>query len=83
MKLYAWKISASDRPAMEGISTLEELQALLDSSDLPRSRSAGEIITQTRIMEHEGQGVYRHRESQQEWNLLWVALGSRDPGEAF
>lgn len=77
MSLYAWKISSSERSVAECVSTLAELVAFLENSDLPRTRRASDIISQTLAMEHEGQGVYRHRTAEEEWTLLWVARHAR------
>lgn len=74
MSMYAWKITASDKAAFEGITTLEGLEEVLTHSDLPLARSPKDIITQTRLMQHEGQGVYKHRSEDVQWTLLWVAL---------
>jgi hypothetical protein len=74
MSLYAWKISASDKPDIEGVSTLDGLQAFISTFDLPLTRSPKDIVTQTRLMEREGQGVYKHRTDSEQWTLLWVAL---------
>lgn len=79
VNLVAWKISAPDRPDTEGISNLGELETFLENSDLPRMRSANDIIMQTGAMQHEGQGVYRYRVPGEEWTLLWVAIGSAGP----
>jgi hypothetical protein len=74
MSIYAWKITASDKAAIEGITTLEGLEKALAVSNLPLTRSPNEIVTQTRLMEHEGQGVYKHNVEGERWTLLWVAL---------
>lgn len=74
--LYAWKIMASNRDPIEGITTLSELEACLMECRLPMRQSPADIITQTLIMEHEGEGVYRHREQDAYWTLIWVALRS-------
>jgi hypothetical protein len=74
MSMYAWKITASDRAALDGITTLEGLERVLTSSGLPLMRSPKDIITQSRLMEHDGQGVYKHRGEGGQWTLLWVAL---------
>jgi hypothetical protein len=72
--MYSWKITSSGKASNEGITTLEGLEDVLTASDLPLARSPKDIVTQTRLMEHEGQGVYRHRSEGEEWTLLWVAL---------
>lgn len=72
--LYAWKIEASDRTPVEGIGTLKDLEAYLSASDLPLRWTPAEIIKRTRNMEHEGQGIYKHRGGGVPWTLLWVAL---------
>jgi hypothetical protein len=72
--LYAWKIMASNRDAIEGITTLGELEARLLESRLPMRRSPADIIAQTLIMEYEGEGIYRHRDEDGYWTLIWVAL---------
>jgi hypothetical protein len=74
MSIYAWKITPSDKAAIEGITTLEGLEDVLKASDLPLTRSPKDIVAQTRLMEHEGQGVYKHRSDGEQWTLLWVAL---------
>ena len=73
-RLYAWKIKASNRHAIEGITTLGELEACLVESGLPMRRSPADIIAQTLIMEYEGEGIYRHRAEDGYWTLTWVAL---------
>ena len=72
--MYAWKITSSGRASIEGITTLEGLENVLAVSNLPLTRSPRDIVTQARLMEHEGQGVYKHRTEGEEWTLLWVAL---------
>ena len=72
--MYSWKITSSGKASIEGLTTLEGLEDVLTASGLPLARSPKDIVTQTRLMEHEGQGVYRHRTEREEWTLLWVAL---------
>lgn len=74
MTLYAWKISEPEQVIAEGISTLPQLEDYLDASDLPRSRSAAQIIAQARSMQSEGQAVYRHHSNHQPWTLVWIRL---------
>jgi hypothetical protein len=75
LTLYAWKISAVDKADVESITTLDQLKAYLDASDLPRAEPCETIIARTRLMQHEGQGVYKHRLEGEEWTLLSCALG--------
>lgn len=72
--LYAWKIMALNRHAIEGVTTLSELEACLVESGLPMRRSPADIIAQTLIMEYEGEGIYKHRDEDGYWTLIWVAL---------
>jgi hypothetical protein len=74
LSIYAWKITTPDKAVIEGITTLEGLEKALTALDLPRTGSPNEIVSQTRLMEHEGQGVYKHNVDGEQWTLLWVAL---------
>lgn len=77
MSIYAWKISSNTRVYSEKIGTLEQLEADLDALDLPLDRSSKEVISFAKLMQDEGQGVYRFRNSadvQQHWALVWIEL---------
>jgi len=74
MNIYAWKLSMSDEAAIEGTSTLDELERCLDDLALPGAPPSKQIISTMQVMEHEGQGVYRQRAGDKPWTLLWVAL---------
>jgi hypothetical protein len=74
MSFYAWKITSSGKASIEGTTTLEGLEDVLTASGLPLRRSPEDIVRQTLLMEHEGQGVYKHRSEGEQWTLLWVAL---------
>jgi hypothetical protein len=73
--LYAWKLTAPGRPDHEQISTLEEIEAFLETSALPGSLPSKTIIERTRLMQHEGQGYYKSNTGlDEQWTLLWVML---------
>jgi hypothetical protein len=74
MKRYAWKIENRTGAAVEGISSLEELEAVIAQAALPARQTPSEIITLTKTMQCEGQGIYRHRAPGEEWTLLWIEL---------
>ena len=76
MSQYAWKIQCPGRADLEGIGTLEELVALLTEAELPGGVAPSEIVRRTRIMQHEGQGVWKSRaHPQDQWTLHWIELG--------
>lgn len=76
MERYAWKLQCPARPDLEGISTLEELTTILAEADLPGDVAPKEIVRRTKIMQHEGQGVWKSRAQPEErWTLLWIELG--------
>jgi hypothetical protein len=75
MSLYAWKITALGKPDVEEITSLAQLEAYLDASDLPGARPARPIIERTQVMQSDGQGVFKHRTDDEQWTLLWIALG--------
>jgi hypothetical protein len=74
MKRYAWKIKNGNGAAVEGISSLEELETVIAQAALPARQTPSEIVTLTKTMQFEGQGVYRHRAPGEEWTLLWIEL---------
>lgn len=75
MVIYCWKITASDRPDVERMTSLVELEAYINNCDLPRTQPTSEIIAQTHLWQHKRQGVYKHRVQGEEWTLVWIALG--------
>ncbi|KQR75665.1 hypothetical protein ASG25_13575 [Rhizobium sp. Leaf384] len=74
MNQYAWKIERAAGAALEGTTSLEQLEAVLEQASLPAAHTAADIISITKIMQFEGQGIYRHRAPGEEWTLLWVEL---------
>jgi hypothetical protein len=73
--LYAWKVSVPSQSEHEDISTLDVLQAYLESSGLPGSRPSRAIIERMQLMQFDGQGYYKsHACPQTQWTLLWVML---------
>jgi hypothetical protein len=74
MSLYAWKITAAGKTDIEAVTSLGELEEYLGNSDLPGARPSRSIVEQTKLMQHEGQGVYKHNIDGEQWTLLWIAL---------
>ena len=74
MERYAWKIQGPRNAELEGVSSLKELEAVLEQMALPSVHSPHEIMAMTQAMQSEGQGVYRHRAPGEEWTLLWIEL---------
>ena len=73
---YAWKIQCPGRDDLEGISTLDELVLRLSEADLPGTVAASEIVRRTKLLQHEGQGVWKSRDQPEDrWTLLWIELG--------
>jgi hypothetical protein len=74
MSLYAWKITAAGKTGFEAVTSLGELEEYLRNSGLPGARPSKPLIEQTKLMQHEGQGVYKHNINGEQWTLLWIAL---------
>jgi hypothetical protein len=78
MALYAWKISAPQRPDAEKIGSLAELELYLDASDLRGASPSKDIIARTLLMQTDGQGFYKSSaDPEDRWTLLWVQIGSQ------
>ena len=79
MTLYAWKITSAQRVYAQGIGALNELEAYLRESNLPMDRSPADIISFMKLMQFEGQSVYKFRhptDPPSEWTLVWIELSS-------
>lgn len=77
MTKYAWKISSSERVYAENIGSLTALETCLHVLDLPMDRPPSEIISFMKLMQLEGQAVYKYRSKKDagsQWTLVWIEL---------
>lgn len=82
MTIYAWKITSSECVVAENIGSLSKLESCLQTSNLPMDRSPADIISFMKLMQFEGQAVYKFRSTADplsQWTLVWIELRTEPP----
>ena len=79
--LYRWTIAAKGKRDIERVSTLEELERILEILALPGARPSKWIIAEALASETNGHSEYVYnRGGSDEWRLVWHVVHNKSTG---
>lgn len=79
--LYRWTITAKGKKDIERVSTLEELERILEILALPGARPPKWVIAEGLASEANGHSEYVYnRGGKDEWRLVWDRVHNRGTG---